>query len=84
MRHQSDFLVLGSGIRVAAAGIVIGGGIALVASRFIGPLLYKVSPRDPLTYTVSAVTLLAVAVLASVVPGLRATHVDPNVALRAD
>ena len=77
-------LVLGSGIRIAAAGIIIGGVIALVASKFIGPLLYRVSSKDPLTYTVAAVTLLAVAVLASLLPGLRATHVDPNVALRAD
>ena len=77
-------LVLGSGIRIAAAGIIIGGVIALVASKFIGPLLYRVSSKDPLTYSVAAITLLAVAVLASLLPGLRATHVDPNTALRAD
>jgi ABC-type antimicrobial peptide transport system permease subunit len=77
-------LVVGNGIRVAGAGIVIGAAIAFVASRFIGPLLYQVSPKDPLTYAVAAFTLLAVAALASFVPALRATHVDPNVALRAD
>jgi len=77
-------LVLSSGLRVAAAGIVIGGAIALVASRFIAPLLYHVSPRDPLVYGIAAATLLAVAALACLVPALRATRVDPNVALRAD
>jgi ABC-type antimicrobial peptide transport system permease subunit len=77
-------LVVGSGIRVAAAGIVIGGVIALVAGRFIAPLLYRVSPKDPLTYAAAGLTLLAVAVLASLIPALRATHVDPNLALRAD
>jgi ABC-type antimicrobial peptide transport system permease subunit len=77
-------LVVGSGLRVAAAGILIGGIIAFVASRFVAPLLYRVSPKDPITYTAAAFTLLAVAVLASLVPALRATHVDPNVALRAD
>src|SRR5205823_8673832 len=41
-------LVVGSGLRVAVAGIVIGGAIALVAGRFIAPLLYRVSPMDPL------------------------------------
>jgi predicted permease len=77
-------LVVGSGLRVAVAGTVIGGTIALVAGRFIAPLLYHVSPRDPLIYTMAAVTLVGVAVLASLVPAHRATRVDPNVALRAD
>ncbi|HEY7237233.1 MAG TPA: ABC transporter permease [Gemmatimonadaceae bacterium] len=77
-------LVVGSGLRIAVAGVAIGGGIALVAGRFIAPLLYRVSPKDPLIYVVAAVTLLGVAVLASLVPAMRATRVDPNVALRAD
>ena len=77
-------LVLESGLRVAIAGIVIGGAIALLAGKFIAPLLYRVSPRDPLVYLVAASTLLAVAILASLIPARRATRVDPNVALRAD
>jgi ABC-type antimicrobial peptide transport system permease subunit len=77
-------LVVGSGLRVAIAGIVIGGSIALVAGRFIAPLLYRVSPKDPLIYVIAAVTLLAVAMLASLIPARRATRVDPNVVLRAD
>ena len=77
-------LVVGSGLRVAIAGTIIGGTIAIVAGRFIAPLLYHVSPKDPLIYTVAAVTLLGVAVLASLLPALRASRVDPNVALRAD
>ena len=77
-------LVLRSGLHVAVAGILIGGVIALAAGRFIAPLLYEVSPRDPLVYLVSASTLLAIAVLASLIPARRATRVDPNVALRAD
>jgi predicted permease len=77
-------LVVLSGLRVAVAGIVIGGTIALLAGKFIAPLLYQVSPKDPLIYSAAAVTLLAVAVLASLLPAWRATRVDPNVALRAD
>jgi ABC-type antimicrobial peptide transport system permease subunit len=69
---------------VAIAGTIIGGTIALVAGRFIAPLLYHVSPKDPLIYSIATVTLLGVAVLASLVPAQRATRVDPNVALRAD
>jgi putative ABC transport system permease protein len=77
-------LVVGSGVRVAAAGILIGATIALVAGRFIAPLLYRVSPKDPLIYLIAALTLFGVAVLASLVPARRATRVDPNVALRTD
>ena len=77
-------LVLGSGVRVAAAGIFIGGAIALAAGKFIAPLLYHVSSRDPLVYVIAALTLFAVAIVASLVPALRATRVDPNVALRTD
>jgi putative ABC transport system permease protein len=77
-------LVITSGLRVAVAGVLLGGAIALLAARFIAPLLYQVSPRDPLTYGVAATTLLGVAVLASLIPALRATRVDPNVALRTD
>ena len=77
-------LVVGSGLRVGIVGTVIGGTIALVAGRFIAPLLYHVSPKDPIIHTVAAMTLLSVAALASLVPARRATRVDPNVALRAD
>jgi predicted permease len=77
-------LVLGSGVRVAAAGIAIGGGIALLAGKFIAPLLYQVSPRDPLIYLLAASTLLAVALVASVIPAWRAARLDPTVALRTD
>ena len=77
-------LVITSGLQVAAAGIAIGATIALVAGKFIAPLLYHVSPKDPLIYGIAATTLLGVAVLASFLPALRATRVDPNVALRAD
>jgi ABC-type antimicrobial peptide transport system permease subunit len=77
-------LVVGSGLRIALAGTLIGGGIALVAGRFIAPLLYHVSPKDPLIYIMAALTLVGVAVLASLMPAMKATRVDPNVALRAD
>ena len=47
-------------------------------------LLFEVSPRDPSVLTVVAVILLAVAMLAAMVPGIRATRVDPMISLRAD
>jgi predicted permease len=77
-------LVLGEGMRFAIVGIVIGGGVALWASKWLGPLLFSVSPRDPAVYGIVAVVLLAVAMLASAIPATRASRVDPNVALRSE
>jgi putative ABC transport system permease protein len=77
-------LVVAGGLRVAVVGVAIGAAVALVAGKFIAPLLFNISPKDPGTFALVAVTLLATAVLASVVPAWRATRVDPNVALRTE
>jgi predicted permease len=77
-------LVVGEGLRVSVAGIVIGSVVALGAARYVGPLLFRVSPRDPLVLGGVAAALLTVAVVASVLPAWRATRVDPSVALRGD
>ena len=58
--------------------------IALFAGRWIAPLLFHVSPKDPPVLVAVIVTLIAVAVAASWIPALRAARVDPNEALRAD
>jgi predicted permease len=77
-------LVLSQGLSFAAAGVVSGLGVALVAGRWIQPLLFAESARDPVVLgTVSAVIGL-VALLASAVPVARATRADPNAALRSD
>jgi ABC-type antimicrobial peptide transport system permease subunit len=77
-------LVVGEGLRVALAGIGIGTIVALATARYVGPLLFRVSPRDPAVLTGVATILAAVALLASVLPAWRASHVDPSVALRGD
>ena len=77
-------LVVGAGVRFAAVGIVLGVGIALAAGRYVAPLLFNVRPNDPLVLTGVAGTLLAVAITASVIPALRASRVDPSVALRSE
>jgi putative ABC transport system permease protein len=69
---------------VAVVGIAIGAGVALLGGRFIAPLLFHISPKDPSVFAVVTLTLLGTAVLASVVPAWRATRVDPNVALRTE
>jgi ABC-type antimicrobial peptide transport system permease subunit len=77
-------LVVGQGVRLGVAGIVIGGIIAFSAARWLKPLLFQQSARDPAVYAPVAAVLLAVAVVASYLPARRAARVDPNVALRAE
>jgi putative ABC transport system permease protein len=77
-------LVVGEGLRVSLLGIALGTIAALGAARFIGPLLFSVSPKDPLVFGGVAVTLVTVAVIASLAPAWRASRVDPSVALRSD
>ena len=77
-------LVVGEGVRVAVAGVAVGCVIAIGASRWLAPLLFKESARDPVVYVGVIVVLVSVAVVASLVPARRAGKVDPMVALRVD
>jgi putative ABC transport system permease protein len=77
-------LVLRDGVRVAIAGVAIGVTLAWWAAHWIAPLLFQESARDPLVFVGVAALLLAAAIVASLLPALRATKVDPASALRAD
>jgi predicted permease len=77
-------LVLGEGLRITVAGVVIGGAVALYAGRWVAPMLFNVKPSDPLVYAFVVGVLLLAATLASLIPAMRAARVDPNVALRSD
>jgi predicted permease len=77
-------LVVTQSLAMAGAGVAIGLGIALLTSRWIEPLLYKQSPRDPFAYGAISAIMLLVAIIASAVPALRAAAADPNRALRAE
>ena len=77
-------MIVGQGVAFAAAGIVIGSVISLWAGKWIEPLLFAQKARDPVVYVGVAIVLLVVAVAATLRPALRATRVDPTVALRAE
>jgi len=76
-------MVVKDGLRLVGLGAAIGIVGALALSRLISGLLYQVSATDPLTFAMVTLMLLCVAVVACLVPALRATRVDPIVALRA-
>jgi putative ABC transport system permease protein len=69
---------------LVAVGIAAGGAIAWLMSRWLGEVLFKTSSVDPVTYAAVCAGMLLVGLLAGLVPALRASRVDPVVALRCD
>ena len=77
-------LVIRYGVGLAAIGIAVGSVLALNGARWIEPVLFETSPRDPKVFAIVVVVLLIVAFMASLVPAWRASRVDPIDALRSD
>jgi putative ABC transport system permease protein len=77
-------LVVRQGMMMTLIGLALGLAGAFFMSRLLIGLLYGVSPTDPLTFTAVSIMLLAVALLACLIPARRATRVDPIVALRTE
>jgi ABC-type antimicrobial peptide transport system permease subunit len=77
-------MVVKSGIKLAVAGIALGTAGGLAVARLIASLLFGVEPTDILTFVTVGVVLFLAALAASYVPALRATRVDPMVALRCE
>jgi putative ABC transport system permease protein len=70
------------GMLLVAAGLAIGTLAALPLTQYLGTMLFRVSPRDPAIFAVSAVTLVLVSLAACYLPARRASRVDPAIALR--
>ena len=75
-------MVLTEGMKLALIGVALGLAGSLALSGLMSTMLFRVTPADPLSYLVTATVLVAVAALACYIPALRATRVDPIVALR--
>jgi predicted permease len=77
-------LVLGRAVRVALMGVVVGALLALGTSKWLQPLLFHQSARDPQVYAGVGIIMLAVALISGIVPARRAAAADPNSVLRAE
>jgi ABC-type antimicrobial peptide transport system permease subunit len=77
-------LVLREAVLLLALGLAMGTGLALWAGRAAGALLFGLKPYDPQTLVAAVVLLAAVALLASYLPALRASRLQPMTALRED
>jgi putative ABC transport system permease protein len=77
-------LVLREGVLVALAGLAAGLLVALAAGRLLSSLLFGVAASDPATFAGAAIFLLAVALIASALPALRAARLDPVEVLRSE
>ena len=75
-------MVMGQGIAIAGAGLVLGLAGALALNRVMATLLFGVQPTDPATFVVVSATIVTVAVIACFLPARRASRVDPMVVLR--
>jgi putative ABC transport system permease protein len=77
-------MVVAGAMRPVALGLAIGAAGAVFASRLLGTLLFAVRPGDPAVIAGIATLLAVAAAAASLVPGARATRVDPITVLKVD
>lgn len=77
-------LVLGSGLRLAGAGLLLGVAGALALTRFLASQLYGVSPRDPVALVLAFAGLAVISLVSSYLPARRAARIDPVSALRTE
>ena len=82
--EQVRSMVVRQGVGLCLIGLGIGFFAALALTRLLHSQLFGVTPTDPPTYVALAGLILAVAALASLIPPVRATRIDPMVALRAE
>ena len=81
-RREVLALVVREGSLIALAGVAIGIPAALAATRALASMLFQVSAWDPLSFSVAAVLVFALACVATMIPALRATRIAPSRALR--
>jgi len=77
-------LVTSEGLRLIGLGVAIGLTGSFAVTRLLSSMLYGVSPLDRGTWAITTVVLVAIGVLAALIPAFRATRADPMLAIRSD
>jgi predicted permease len=77
-------ILVGGGAKLAAIGVACGLAVAFLAGRLMESMLFGIRPQDPLTVVGSVLLLSGAALLAALVPALRASRIDPSTALRGE
>jgi ABC-type antimicrobial peptide transport system permease subunit len=77
-------VVVGEGFIAVLSGLIVGGGFALVGSRWLGGVLFETSPHDPVILFETAAVLIGVSVFAIALPTARALRTNPAIVLRVD
>ncbi len=83
-RQQVLMMIMLHSVRLLAIGLVLGWALAFAAAQGMQSLLFSIAPFDPFTYLASALVLAAAGIIASLIPALYATKVDPTIALRTE
>jgi predicted permease len=83
-RAEVVWMVVARAARLAVIGVAVGGAVSLAAGELVAGLLFQIRPTDPWTFATTALLLTFTAVAAAAAPAVRAAHVDPIVALRAE
>jgi putative ABC transport system permease protein len=81
---QLTRLIAGDGLRLALVGVAVGGTLALPLARVLGALIFGIQIADLAAFAATCVLLVAVALVAALLPARRAARLDPIVALRAE
>jgi putative ABC transport system permease protein len=77
-------MVIGEGMVLAVAGVVLGIALSYASTRVLAAFLYGVTPTDVVSFAIASSSLLAFALIASYLPARRASRIDPAVALRSE
>ena len=81
---SASALLLRTGLAPLLGGIIAGLGGTILASRFIGAMLYGIAAFDATTFSTAVITLVGVALIAGLIPARRIARVDPITTLRGD
>lgn len=78
------YLLLRRAFILVGSGVVLGLGAAVLVTRLLQDFLFQVGPTDPPTFVATAATFALIAIGASLIPALRATEIEPLIAIRTE